>query len=115
MAKPIIHADSSARKWGGSPKDYLEIHDLMDGPKSAHASVKHRVIFHSAYGLWIIEKVFGHRIENSDGRKVSVRDVAERHVIEDLGMIPPLDKYLNEMTIKPWMAGMKKTKIELVD
>ncbi len=30
MSKPYIHALSSAKKFGGKPEDYLEIHQLMD-------------------------------------------------------------------------------------
>jgi len=115
MAKPIIHARSSARKFGGKPEEYMAIHNQMDEPKSVHASMKFRVIFHSAYGIWLIEKLFGHSFTNSDGRLVAVRDVAEQHIIEDLGRIPSLDEYLAEMNIKPWMAGIKKVKIDIVD
>ncbi len=30
MAKPWIHAVSSAKKFGGVPEDYFDIHNLMD-------------------------------------------------------------------------------------
>jgi len=102
--KPYIHALSSAKKFGGKPENYLEIHDTMDNSKCAEASVKHRAIFHSAYGIFIIEKIFGVNITNSDGKLVSVRDIAEQHVLEDLGTIPTLNQWLQEMTIRPWMG-----------
>jgi hypothetical protein len=42
----------------------------------------------------------------SAGRKiVSVRDVAEDHIREDLGFLPTLERWVREMPIKPWMAG----------
>ncbi len=50
MSKPLIHARSSARRWGGKPEDYLEIHERMDSSKMAHAEVTHRCVFHSAFG-----------------------------------------------------------------
>ncbi len=116
MAKPEVHARNSARKFGGEPKDYLAIHDLMDDPKSVHASVRFRTVFHHAYGIFLVEKVLGHSITNSKGRSVSVRDVAEQHVLEDLGRIPSLDEYLNVMEIQPWMAGAGKVRpVVLVD
>lgn len=116
MAKPYIHAKSSAKKWGGVPEDYLEIHDYMDSSKSAHASVRHRAIFHSSFGIFIIEKIFGTNITNSSGRLVSVRDIAEGHVLEDLGTIPSLDAYLNNMKIQAWMGGPSRRNEEgLVD
>ena len=33
MANPYIHSKSSAKRYGGKPEDYLEIHKLLDGPK----------------------------------------------------------------------------------
>lgn len=115
MAKPILHARLSAKRFGGEPEDYLKIHDQMDEPKASHADVRFRAIFHSAYGIWLIEKIFGHSFTNSAGRLVAVRDVAEQHVLEDLGHIPSLNEYLNAMAIEPWMAGAKKARPVLVD
>jgi hypothetical protein len=111
MAKPIIHAKSSARKFGGDSEEYIRIHDQIDEPKQVTASVKFRTIFHSAYGIFLIEKIFGNKFTNSDGRVVAVRDVAEQHVLEDLGYIPSLDEYLSEMKEQPWMAGARKAKL----
>ncbi len=115
MAKPLVHAESSVRKWGGVAEDYLPIHEKMDTTKMAHAEVTHRCVFHSAFGIFLIEELFGRTITNSDGRVVHVRDIAEQHVIEDLGCIPSLSDWLREMPSKPWMAGVKKQKITIVD
>ena len=63
MAKPIFHAESSARRFGGTPEDYLPIHDLMDSSKGAVADNRHRALTHNAWFLSnIIERVFGHTI-----------------------------------------------------
>ena len=59
MAKSDKHAQSSAKQYGGSSEDYLEIHEMMDSSKSAHADNRHRVIFHSAFGAYLIQKMFG--------------------------------------------------------
>jgi len=115
VAKPIVHARSSVNKFGGCEDDYLHLHDQIDEPKSVHATMKFRTIFHSAYGIFLLEKIFGHKFTNSDGRIVAVRDVAEQHILEDLGFIPSLDEYLKEMTEQPWMAGMRKQKFVVVD
>ena len=115
MAKPLVHAESSVRKWGGVAEDYLPIHEKMDTTKMAHAEVTHRCVFHSAFGIFLIEELFGRTITNSDGRVVHVRDIAEQHVIEDLGCIPSLSDWLREMPSKPWMAGVQKQKITIVD
>ena len=117
MSKPLIHAMNSVKKWGGTPEDYLPIHDTMDSSKAHIADMRHRVVFHSSFGIYLTERIHGTYITNSDGKPVSVRDVAEQHVLEDLGFIPTLQDYMEDMKIKPWMTGMRKVvrRIQLVD
>lgn len=104
----MLHAKSSAKKYGGMPEDYLAIHDMMDCSKAALPDVRHRAVFHSSLGCFIIEQIFGHTMKNSDGREVSVRDVAEDHIIEDLGFIPTLEKWMTTMQIENWMGGRSR-------
>jgi hypothetical protein len=101
----MTHSRSSCRKFGGSPEDYIKIHEKIDSSKIAHAEVSHRCIFHSAFGIYLVEELFGKTILNSDGNEVSTRDIAEQHVLEDLGFIPSLSDWLHEMSVQPWMAG----------
>lgn len=115
MAKALIHARSSARRFGGRPEDYLAIHEKIDSTKMAHAEVTHRCVFHSAFGIYLIEELFGRTLANSDGKEVFVRDVAEQHVLEDLGFIPALSDWLKEMPAKPWMAGQRTAPVVIVD
>lgn len=103
--KPMVHARISAKKFGGSPDDYLAIHDFLDCTKMALPDVRHRMMLHNAVGCFIAERVFGHTLVNSDGKTVHVRDVAEAHVIEDLGFIPTLEKCFANMPIEAWMSG----------
>ena len=110
--KPLVHAKNSARKHGGKWEDYIELHDFMDSSKSAHASMLHRAIFHSAFGIYIVEKVYGTAITNSEGKLVSTRDLAEDHVLEDLGFIPSLDHWLKNMTMQSWMLGGRRKQIK---
>lgn len=107
--KPLLHAKSSVRKWGGKVEDYLPIHDYFDSSKAALADVRHRAIFHSAFGIYIIEHIFGTYITNSDGKQVSVRDIGEQHVVEDLGFIPSMEQWLRNIPMQDWMNG-KRTK-----
>lgn len=109
--KPIKHAESSVTKFGGQVKDYLEIHNFMDSSKAHIADHRHRALFHSAFGCFIVEKVFGITITNSDNKEISTRDIAEQHILEDLGFIPTFQDYANCMTIEPWMGGSKKQKV----
>lgn len=107
MAKPWIHALSSARKWGGKPEDYLEIHNLMDSSKGTIADSRHRALTHTSWFVGtILEKIFGVVLTNSDGRTVSVRDVGEQHVLEDFGgrFIPSAQDYLQQIELEEWMV-----------
>lgn len=107
MAKPYVHALSSARRWGGAPEDYLPIHDFLDSSKGVVADNRHRALTHTAWFLSVVlERVFGHTLTNADGRTVSVRDVGEQHVLEDFGgFIPTAQDYLQAVPHAPWMDG----------
>ena len=107
MSKPWIHAVSSAKRFGGNPEDYIEIHNLMDSSKSTIADSRHRALTHNAWFVGtILEKVFGVVLTNSAGRQVSVRDIGEQHVLEDFGgrFIPSAQDYLQETEMKEWMV-----------
>ena len=74
--------------------------------------MRHRALLHSAFGIFVAERVFGTNLLNSDGQTVSVRDVGEDHVIEDIGFIPSVDKWLLNMTIQPWMLGGRRKRVK---
>ena len=59
MAKPILHSESSAKKYGGNSSDYMEIHETMDSSKSSFGDNRHRTIFHHIFGTFLIQKLFG--------------------------------------------------------
>ncbi len=103
--KPLVHAKNSVKRWGGNVEDYLELHNFFDNSKACMPDMRHRALLHSSFGIFLLERVFGVYVVNSDGRQVSVRDVGEQHVIEDLGFIPTVEKWLGNMTIQPWMLG----------
>lgn len=106
MAKPYIHALSSVKKFGGCVEDYIEIHNLMDSSKSVMSDVRHRALTHNAWFIGhILEKIFGVTITNSDGKKVSVRDIGEQHVAEDFGnkFIPSAQDWLEKVPVHDWM------------
>lgn len=110
--KPRLHAKSSTKKFGGKPEDYQDIHDWFDQTKAHHADVRHRAILHSTFGIFLCEQVYGAYIINSDQKEVSVRDIGEQHVLEDLGRIPTVGDYLENMVLQPWMGGPGKQKQE---
>lgn len=108
--KPYLHARISVKKHGGKPEDYLAFHEFFDSSKVAVADVRHRAMLHSAWGIYLAERVFGSALINSDGKEVSIRDLGEEHVLEDLGFIPTMQDWLSKMPIEGWMSGTRKRR-----
>ncbi len=109
MAHPIEHAKSSARKFGGVPTDYQQIHDWFDESKRYVADFRHRTLRHHAEGIFMAERIFGSTILDSDGKPVPVRYIGEQHVKEDLGRIPSFQDWIQELPVRSWMYGQKLT------
>jgi hypothetical protein len=107
--KPYLHSRIHAKKYGGVPSDYSDIDDFIDSSKATVPDMRHRAILHSAFGCFIVEQVFGRERKNSDGITFSPRDVAEDHIIQDLGFIPTVEAYLKHMELQPWMSGTHKS------
>lgn len=111
MAQSYVHAQASARHFGGTPEDYVAIHEWIDQYKSTFGDVRHRAMLHHARGPWMVQEVFGRAIEVTlpDGKtkKVLVRDIAENHIVEDLGCIPSPGDWLECMNCVTWMGGKR--------
>lgn len=108
MSKPLIHARSSAKQFGGQWTDYMEIHELMDSSKSVVATNLHRALTHNSWFISIIlPRIFGETfVRKSDGQVVSTREIGEQHVTEDFnGFIPSATDFLNEIEMKDWMRN----------
>lgn len=106
MSKPWIHSLSSAKRFGGKPEDYLEIHELMDKSKGTVADSRHRCLTHTSWFLMeILPRIFGDTFINSDNKIVSIRDVGEQHILEDYSgrFIPSVQDFLEDMPYKDWM------------
>jgi hypothetical protein len=95
MAHPYHHAVSSSRsliptkllnqediKW----EDHFPIHDWLDSSKFAFADARHRSLFHNPAGILIASKIF----KNIKGAK----KIATQHIIEDMGVINEIQKWL---------------------
>jgi len=90
---PWKHAESSAKKWGGIPEFYIELHNWFDETKQYTGDWTHRALRHHSAGIqWAIE-TFGDTIHG-----VPTKLLAEQHVTEDCGTIP---------TVQDWMAPLK--------
>lgn len=65
--------------------------------------MKHRALRHHAEGIFWCEQLFGEVVTNSDGKNVPVRFIGEQHIKEDMGFIPTIKDYLDNMTTAGWM------------
>lgn len=105
IAHPEIHSQNSVKKFGGSVEDYLPIHQWFDDSKAYMADMRHRALKHHAAGIFECERVFGKSFVNSEGKTVYTRYVGEQHVLEDLGFIPTLEDWFENMELQKWMMN----------
>jgi hypothetical protein len=96
---PYHHALSSAKKFGGEPRDYQHIHDWFDATKQYFGDARHRALRHHTAGIFWCEEQFGTTIHLSNGNRVPVRVIAEQHVMEDMGFLPTPEWWLGKMTL----------------
>ncbi len=105
------HAVSSAGKYGGTPEDYIDIHEFIDSSKRIIGDIRHRSLYHHTEGIWLCQRLFGRILPitvNGKAKQVPIRLVAELHIEQDLGWIPSPKDYIDGMPIKPWMGGKQK-------
>lgn len=99
----IKHAEISARRRGGVPADYLEIHQFIDSTKNLCSDNRHR-IFHTMWAVnEIVLPLFGHQIINSDSIAVDVKDLCEKdHLLVDFRhqFIPTLSDFVQAMNVE---------------
>ena len=103
--KPYLHAQKTVQKYGGKVEDYQKIHDWFDQTKAMVPDMRHRAVLDHRFGIFLCEQQFGITLTNSDGRIVQVRDIGEQHVIDDLGYIPTIQDYLDDMPLQSWHGG----------
>jgi len=125
MSHPLHHSISSQKKWGGHVDDYLLIHNWFDETKMHYPDMRHRALRHHSEGIFWCEQQFGTYITNSEGRMVPVRIIGEQHIMEDLGWIPTIKDYLDNMGVQGWMfkpgegrkmlKEMSKEKLDFVN
>ncbi|MEC0209693.1 hypothetical protein P4H70_12200 [Paenibacillus ehimensis] len=106
MAHPEVHSLNSVKKFGGSVEDYLPIHQWFDDSKAYIADMRHRAFKHHAAGIFECERVFGKSLVNSEGKTVYIRYIGEQHILEDLGFIPTLEDWFENMELQKWMMNV---------
>jgi hypothetical protein len=103
----LKHAQSSTKRFGGTPEDYLPIHNWFDESKAFVADFRHRALRHHAEGIFLCEEIFGLTPTNSEGKQIPVRYIGEQHVKEDLGRIPTAQDWLTQVKPARWMYGQR--------
>jgi hypothetical protein len=98
------HAARSAALFGGRAEDYQPIHDWLDASKAHLPDLRHRALRHHSEGIFLCEAIFGVAITNADGRRIPVRQIAEQHVLDDLGWIPSVKDWLQHVQVQSWMT-----------
>ena len=76
MAHCYYHALSSVRKWGGTPDDYIELHQWFDKSKKIVADPRHRALRHHAEGIfmlviWTCKRLYSALDEGQAGRRAN--------------------------------------------
>ena len=117
MAHPLIHAKSSAKKFGGKFEDYIHLHDWLDETKAWVGHSNHRMFRHHSEGIFEMEKIFGKSFVNSEGKTVYTRYVGEQHVKEDCNnYIPSAKEWVDNLLAKDRPLWMLKTiKLKFTD
>ena len=106
MSHMHYHAESSARRFGGKPEDYYNLHSWFDETKELFADFRHRALRHHSHGIFLAEKQFGILLPNG----VPTRLVGEMHVRQDCdNRIPEVSDWLKMIHPLPWMnKGYRK-------
>ena len=106
--KAFNHCKSSVKRFGGAEDDYHSIHAWFDESKNYYSDMRHRAFRHHTLGVKLCEEEFGIYITNSKGKEIPVRSIAEQHIREDLGFIPSIQDWFENIRPQPWMASTKK-------
>ena len=110
---PHIHAQSSAKRYGGEMEDYLDLHTFMDSSKGHFPDNRHRALTHNTFFIrTVLPRVFGDTLVNSEGKTVSITQLGEDHVLEDHHhkYLPTAQDYLELLPYQDWMGSTKSTK-----
>jgi hypothetical protein len=78
----------------------------MDSTKAFLPDCRHRLLLHNAWGIFVVERVFGVVIKRaSDDKEVPLRPIVEQHILEDFGgHIPTVEECLRDIAPEDWMC-----------
>jgi len=96
-------AQTSVMRFGGEVDDFLPLHRWFLATAAWSEGTTHLMFRHHAFGVFEAEARFGPVIHHGDGRVTPTRVVAERHVQEVLGRVPPATEFLRRIKGERWM------------
>lgn len=106
---PFEHAVLSVRDFGGTTSDYLKLHEYLDQTKFMLPDWRHRMFLHNTLGITLCEQQFGASITNSNNVEISVREIARKHITQDLnGKVPTLQEWVDGLTNNKTESWMNK-------
>mgnify|MGYP001627755541 CR=1 FL=1 len=101
--KPIHHAMVSARLFGGTPEDYVALHNAFDMSKAALGDMRHRAALHSVdHGRAVMGLIFPGQIGQA-----TLDALCIQHVNDDQGFDVTLDNWLSECAV-PTFARIRR-------
>lgn len=105
MSHPYYHSISSVKHYGGEVDDYLPIHSWIDQTKAHIVDSRHRLFLHNPLGITLAVSIFS----NKD---FDVEEICHRHINEDFGFIPKIDRCLDRMYTNVLQDKLKSVSIE---
>jgi len=104
---PYQHAKLSEKRWGGSWRDYMPIHELVDLSASAYPDMRHRMVLHHVdLGATVVRDILTARgyiappnPVDPQQRPLNIREIVRMHVIEDLGAAVSVSQWVNGWVI----------------
>jgi hypothetical protein len=114
LGKAIDHAKSSAKQFGGKYQDYLEVHNLIDSSRAVIGDVRHRMLTHNTWFTeTVLPRIFGESVKNSEGKRIPIRSIAERHILEDYGdlFVPTPQDFAESIPLAKWMNNAEEGEV----
>ncbi|WP_196160855.1 hypothetical protein [Reinekea sp. G2M2-21] len=92
MTHPTLHAESSARLFGGQSSDWLPVHLYLDDTKKAFGDFRHRAFRHHEQGALLCAT----SLATDPAHQEKLYLVAEQHIREDCGgRLPTIEDWLD--------------------
>jgi hypothetical protein len=98
------HCLHSSEQFGGQPDDYRTLHAFFNSARTVLPDEASRCVLHHAWGIDLAVRCFGITLHRpSDQSQVSTRQIAEAHILRDLGAIPTMLEALETVPLARWM------------